>query len=88
MHARSVGFSFAYKDSKGRDRKYSQVDHIIDKSDNGTEELDNLWVLCPNCHAQKTFALSWLIKRKKQVSRNGEQLKFSPGHLKRFGWSG
>jgi len=45
------GFSFVYKDAKGRDRKYAQVDHIIDKSDNGTEELSNLWVLCPNCHA-------------------------------------
>jgi 5-methylcytosine-specific restriction endonuclease McrA len=81
------GFSFVYKDAKGRDRKYAQVDHIIDKSDNGTEELSNLWVLCPNCHAQKTLGVIVVDKNKKQVSRNGEKVKFIPGHLKEFGWT-
>ncbi|MGB7294287.1 MAG: HNH endonuclease signature motif containing protein [Candidatus Aminicenantales bacterium] len=81
------GFTFAYKDAKGRDRKYAQVDHIIDKSDNGTEELSNLWVLCPNCHAQKTLGVIIVDKNKKQVSRNGEKVKFKPGHLKEFGWN-
>jgi len=80
------GFSFVYKDAKGRDRKYAQTDHITDKSDDGTEELSNLWVLCPNCHAQKTFGAIMVDKNKKQVSRNGEKVKFNPGHLKEFGW--
>jgi 5-methylcytosine-specific restriction endonuclease McrA len=81
------GFSFVYKDAKGRDRKYAQVDHIIDKSDNGTEELSNLWVLCPNCHAQKTLGVIVVDRNKKQVLRNGEKIKFKPGHLKKFGWN-
>jgi hypothetical protein len=81
------GFSFVYKDAKGRDKKYAQVDHIIDKSDNGTEELDNLWVLCPNCHAQKTLGVIVVDKNEKTVSKNGERLKFNAGHLKKFGWS-
>jgi 5-methylcytosine-specific restriction endonuclease McrA len=81
------GFSFVYKDAKGRDRKYAQVDHIIDKSDNGTEELGNLWVLCPNCHAQKTLGVIIVDRNKKQVSRNGEKVKIKPGHLKEYGWN-
>ena len=81
------GFTFVYKDTKGRDRKYAQVDHIIDKSDNGTEELSNLWVLCPNCHAQKTLGVIIADKNRKQISRNGEKVKFRPSHLKEFGWN-
>lgn len=81
------GFSFVYKDTRGRDKKYAQVDHIIDKADGGTEELSNLWVLCPNCHAQKTFGVITVDKSKKTIKKNGEFIKIKTGHLKHYGWS-
>mgnify|MGYP000014564957 CR=1 FL=1 len=31
-----------------------QIDHIKPKSQGGSNELDNLQALCPNCHAMKT----------------------------------
>tara|TARA_R100000008_G_scaffold16830_1_gene8332 strand:- start:162 stop:665 length:504 start_codon:yes stop_codon:yes gene_type:complete len=30
-----------------------QVHHIIEKSQGGSNDLDNLMLLCPNCHAQE-----------------------------------
>lgn len=33
------------------------VDHIVEKSKGGGEEMRNLWVLCPNCHLNKTIGL-------------------------------
>lgn len=80
------GFSFVYKDSMGRQKKYAQVDHMIDKTDGGTEELNNLWVLCPNCHAQKTLGVIIVDKNKKQILRESKKIIIRPGHLKEFGW--
>ena len=33
----------------------NQCDHIKPKSEGGTDELDNLQILCENCHKQKTL---------------------------------
>ena len=30
-----------------------EVDHKIELQDGGTNHVDNLWALCPNCHRQK-----------------------------------
>jgi 5-methylcytosine-specific restriction protein A len=32
-----------------------QVDHIIQLSDGGPDQPDNMIALCPNCHAAKTL---------------------------------
>lgn len=32
-----------------------QVHHVIEKSKGGSDELDNLLLLCPNCHALEHF---------------------------------
>ena len=80
------GFSFIYKDAKGKDKKYAQADHIVGKEDGGTEELSNLWVLCPNCHAQKTLGVIIVDKKQKIVKKNNQIIKINLGHLKKYGW--
>jgi hypothetical protein len=35
-----------------------QVHHIIEKSKGGSNELDNLLLLCPNCHAREHLGYS------------------------------
>jgi 5-methylcytosine-specific restriction protein A len=40
------------------------VDHIINVADGGTDEDDNLQVLCPDCHRVKTQTEATLGKRR------------------------
>jgi len=37
------------------DRDIMQVDHIKEKYNGGSDKLENLQTLCPNCHAKKTY---------------------------------
>ena len=39
---------------KGRDTAATQVDHIIPKSQDGTDDWDNLQSICDACHKDKT----------------------------------
>ena len=43
--------------ANGKTRHIIQVDHIIEKSQGGGERMNNLLVLCPNCHAKKTYGV-------------------------------
>ena len=47
------GFRQSYVNANGRTRYIIEVDHIVEKSQGGGETVNNLLVLCPNCHAKK-----------------------------------
>lgn len=49
------GYSYEYKNKAGASRWIIEVDHITEKSAGGGETIDNMLVLCPNCHAKKTY---------------------------------
>ena len=51
------GFHQPYVNANGKTRHIIQVDHIIEKSQGGGERMNNLLVLCPNCHAKKTYGV-------------------------------
>ena len=51
------GFHQQYTNAVGKQRWIIEVDHIIPKSEGGGETIDNLLVLCPNCHAKKTAGI-------------------------------
>ena len=53
----------------------------MDKAKGGGETLDNLWVLCPNCHAKKTFGLIKIYKEQKKVMDGGQEIKIRDNHL-------
>lgn len=78
------GFTFEFQNLEGKKRKYAEADHIIEKSDGGTEEIGNLWVLCPNCHMKKTLGVINIDPIKKIVSENGKIIKIRDNHL---GWN-
>ncbi len=78
------GFSFEYIGSDDQKRKYAQVDHIIDKSDNGTEEIDNLWVLCPNCHSKKTLGVITVDINNGKVFEDGKEISLH--HNNHLSW--
>ncbi|WFA82704.1 HNH endonuclease [Paenibacillus amylolyticus] len=59
-----------------------QVDHIIDKSKGGGETIDNLWVLCPNCHSKKTYGIIEINKEEKTVKENGRFIDIRDNHLR------
>lgn len=42
--------------SKGRPTPAKQVDHIVPKSRDGLDDLDNLQAICVECHKAKTKA--------------------------------
>lgn len=51
------GFNQSYINESGNRKWIIEVDHIIEKSKGGGETIDNLMVLCPNCHAKKTYGI-------------------------------
>ena len=51
------GFYQPYTNTAGKQRWIIEVDHILPKSEGGGETIDNLLVLCPNCHAKKTAGI-------------------------------
>ena len=51
------GFYQPYTNAAGKQRWIIEVDHILPKSEGGGETIDNLLVLCPNCHAKKTSGI-------------------------------
>jgi Zn finger protein HypA/HybF involved in hydrogenase expression len=55
-----------------------QVDHIDGNSDNNS--LDNLRLLCPNCHTQTH---TWCGRNKKDTSRNNYLRKYKAGLAQR-----
>ncbi|MDE5052475.1 HNH endonuclease [Niallia taxi] len=61
-----------------------EVDHIIEKSNGGGETIDNLWVLCPNCHAKKTKGVITIDPSLRIVKENGKEIKIRDNHL---GWN-
>ena len=40
-----------------------EVDHKIPLSDGGTNDIDNLWLLCRDCHKKKTIAERTAVSR-------------------------
>ena len=51
--------------------KYIEAAHITPKSDKGTETLDNILILCPNCHKEFDLGKRHIIKR------NSTEIEFS-----------
>lgn len=41
--------------ARGRIAAGNQVDHKLSKAKGGTDDLDNLWLLCRPCHDRKTI---------------------------------
>jgi len=57
------------------------VDHIIEKSDGGDESLNNLWVLCPNCHVEKTRGVITIDLEKGVVKKREKTIDINNKHL-------
>ena len=74
-------FHQEYPTSKAHTRHIVEVDHIKEKSKGGDERMSNLWVLCPNCHAKKTFGLLTVDVHARQVLLEGEPTKIRDSHL-------
>jgi len=69
------GFRCHFTNQNGKKAWIYEVDHIQDKAAGGNENPDNLWVLCPNCHAKKTKGIITIDKVKKIVEENGKIIK-------------
>ena len=75
------GFSQHYINPNGQKRWIIEVDHIIEKSKGGGENIDNLLVLCPNCHAKKTFGVI-TIDESMNVYENGKKIDITNNHIR------
>lgn len=76
-------FTFKKKD----DSNYSETHHLIPLGENGSDDVKNLVVLCPNCHKKLHFATTQLLdfeenKRKVQINGNLQFIKYIPEHFK------
>lgn len=77
------GFYLEYRNKQGQKRFFIHAEHIKEKGNGGTEELENLWILCPNCHAKKTLGVIKIDPKLKKVEENGKEIKITDNHL---GW--
>ncbi|MFF5400503.1 HNH endonuclease [Peribacillus butanolivorans] len=77
------GFKEGYFNTKNKKLWIIEVDHIIEKSKGGGETVDNLWVLCPNCHAKKTRGIITIDSSKRVVKEKGNIISIRDNHL---GW--
>jgi predicted restriction endonuclease len=75
------GFFCEYKNLKGRRRFLIHIDHIEEKNKKGDERLENLWALCPNCHAKKTAGIIKIDLKKKKVFDNETEIAIRDSHL-------
>jgi 5-methylcytosine-specific restriction endonuclease McrA len=57
------------------------IDHIKEKSKKGDESIENLWALCPNCHAKKTAGIIEINFKSKKVFENGREISIRDNHL-------
>lgn len=78
------GWSLSYKNSKGNLAFSIDVDHIVDKSKDGTEEHHNLIALCPNCHRKKTRGVIKINKNQGKVYEEGKEITLH--HDNHLGW--
>ena len=52
--------------------KATEVDHVIELANGGTDELDNLQPLCKECHKVKTAEFnSKRLSKRKNLANNG-----------------
>jgi len=76
------GFRYEYVKRNGKRAWIIHVDHIRDKAAHGMENLRNLWVLCPNCHAKKTCGSLRIDVAANVITENGSEIKlFGDNHL-------
>ncbi len=75
------GFRSEYIRTAGQKGYIIEVDHILEKSDGGGELLNNLWVLCPNCHKEKTRGIIIIDFIKRSVTKNGKIISIKDKHL-------
>lgn len=75
------GYQRSYVTTSGTVRWICHVDHIVEKSRGGGEALGNLWVLCPNCHAEKTAGLLVINPETHEVVREGITIEIRDVHL-------
>jgi len=68
------GFKCSYVKANGKPGWVIEVDHIIDKARGGNENLNNLWVLCPNCHVKKTLGVIKIDIQNKKITENDEEI--------------
>lgn len=78
------GWSMQWKNEKGKTMKIIEVDHIIEKANGGTEEANNLWTLCPNCHAKKTYGVIKIDLKLHKIFENEQEVKLH--HDNHLGW--
>lgn len=69
------GFRYEYLKKEGKRAWIIHVDHILEKSEKGTEKLKNLWVLCPNCHAKKTCGIIKIDLEAKKITEGESEIK-------------
>jgi len=58
------------KNNKGKlDENTPSTDHIIPRSKGGTDDIDNLWIICNKCNTLKNNATHEDIKRYENIIR-------------------
>jgi len=76
------GFRCEYIRTNGKRAWIIHVDHILEKAAKGSENLTNLWVLCPNCHSKKTYGVINIDLARKKITDGEREIRlWQDNHL-------
>lgn len=74
-------FKESYFNVKRKELFIIEADHILEKTNGGGETIDNIIILCPNCHEKKTRGIITIDIKKGQIYERGKPLVVRNNHL-------
>jgi len=78
---KKCSFNCSYKNKSGDEIPIIHAHHIKRKNLGGNEDIKNIIILCPNCHAKADNGIIKIDTNKKLVTENGQILEINDNHL-------
>jgi|SRR3989338_2163143 len=78
---KKCGFYCTYVNKQGINLPIIEIHHIKNKHEGGTENMKNLIVLCPNCHAKADKGVIQFDMENRITKENGIQVEINDNHL-------
>lgn len=70
-----LDYGLGFNNPGKKDYETPSTDHIIPKSEGGTDSIDNFWIICERCNRMKNNATHEDVERFKRIAQVLEETK-------------